>query len=111
LTMQGHLKVFHWQTKSYAEHMAFGRVYDALEDHIDSFIEAYQGCYGRIIALKCFDICINNYASSDPVKCADEWIKYLDGLSKPLAEQTDLLNIRDSMRGELETLKYLLSLK
>jgi hypothetical protein len=111
LTILGHLKVFHWQTKSYAEHMAFGKIYDSLEGHIDSFIEAYQGCYGRIIALKSFDFSIPNYAASDPIKCADEWIKYLKGLSKPLAGETDLLNIRDSMLGELNTLKYLLSLK
>jgi len=111
LTVLGHLRVFHWQTKSYAEHMAFGKIYDSLEGLVDSFIEAYQGRHGRIIALKSFDFSIPNYAGSDPMKCADEWIKYLDGLSKPLDGETDLLNIRDSMVGELNILKYLLSLK
>lgn len=111
LTILGHLRVFHWQTKSYAEHRAFGKIYDSLEGHIDSFIEAYQGRHGRIIALKSFDFCIPNYAASDPVKCADGWVAYLEALSKSLAGETDLLNIRDSMIGELNTLKYLLSLK
>jgi len=31
------LKVLHWQTKSYAKHVAYGGTYDALDGLIDSF--------------------------------------------------------------------------
>lgn len=111
LSILEHLRVFHWQTKSYAEHSAFGRTYDTLEDLVDKFIETYQGKHGRIIALKSFDISICNYASCDPAELADQWIKYLESLTKAIPECTDLLNIRDEMISSLNTLKYLLTLK
>ena len=37
----------HWNTSSYAEHMALGDFYDDVIDLIDSFVEAYQGKIGR----------------------------------------------------------------
>lgn len=38
---QNQVRIYHWQTKSYARHMAFGKTYDALGDLIDSFVEIY----------------------------------------------------------------------
>ena len=38
----------HWNTKSYAAHVALGDFYDAAIDKIDAFVEAYQGQYGLI---------------------------------------------------------------
>ncbi|CAB5079605.1 hypothetical protein UFOVP146_32 [uncultured Caudovirales phage] len=38
----------HWATKSFSEHMALGEFYDGVIDHIDSIVEAYQGCFGLI---------------------------------------------------------------
>ena len=45
--MQGQLKVLHWQTESFAEHNAFGDIYEALEDKLDRLIEVYSGKYQR----------------------------------------------------------------
>ena len=50
LSIQSQLKVLHWQTKSYAEHKAFGKLYDALDGLFDTFIEVYMGKYGTILA-------------------------------------------------------------
>lgn len=41
--------ILHWQTKSYAEHMALGEFYAALPDLIDALVEATQGATGEII--------------------------------------------------------------
>jgi DNA-binding ferritin-like protein len=41
----------HWKTKSYAQHMALGSFYDALIEHIDSIVEAYQGAFDLIAAV------------------------------------------------------------
>ena len=38
----------HWNTRSYAQHMALGDFYGELPDLIDSVIESYQGKYGLI---------------------------------------------------------------
>ena len=47
LQIQNQLKIFHWQTKSYARHNAFGSTYDEMSDLIDSFVETHMGKYGR----------------------------------------------------------------
>ena len=38
--------ILHFQTRSYAEHMALGAFYDEVGDLVDSFVEAFQGKYG-----------------------------------------------------------------
>ena len=38
----------HWNTSSYAEHMALGDFYDEVIDLLDSFIEAYQGSNTKV---------------------------------------------------------------
>ena len=38
----------HWNTRSYAAHVALGDFYDAVIDKIDAFVEAYQGQFGLI---------------------------------------------------------------
>jgi hypothetical protein len=39
LTIQNQLKIFHWQTKSYAEHKALDDAYGTLTDLFDEFLE------------------------------------------------------------------------
>ena len=48
LQTQSQMRILHWQTTSYARHMAFGGFYDAVDDLLDKLIECYQGKYGRI---------------------------------------------------------------
>lgn len=38
----------HWKTKSYAQHVALGELYDGLIDRIDAIVEMYQGAFGLI---------------------------------------------------------------
>lgn len=42
----------HWNTGSYAEHVALGDFYDGLIDAIDGIVEVYQGCFGKIGEVK-----------------------------------------------------------
>jgi DNA-binding ferritin-like protein len=116
LSILSQLRVFHWQTKSFAEHKALGKLYDSLSDLIDTFIETYSGCKGSVPSAK-------EFFSEAPVdyKSVDQVLKYLDtiedyfvnDLSKSLKdpEQTSLLNIRDDMLGRVQHTKYLLRLK
>ena len=43
LQMQNQLRIFHWQTKSYAVHKALGKAYESLNDLIDTFVETALG--------------------------------------------------------------------
>ena len=59
--MQQQYRIFHWQTQSYSEHKAFGKIYKTLDENIDSFVETFMGKYGRIITSPEFDLEMLNY--------------------------------------------------
>lgn len=48
--------VFHWQTKSYAEHKALGDYYGDIVDLLDDLVESYQGKYGILSGYETFPI-------------------------------------------------------
>ena len=50
LQIQNQIKIFHWQTFSYAEHGAFDTAYDSFVGNVDKFLEMYMGKYGRPFA-------------------------------------------------------------
>ena len=117
LTMHNQFKVYHWQTQrkvgSFAQHNAFGTAYDDLTDHIDDFIEIYQGKRGAIVGKNGFTISLQNL-DDNPITFVDEFVNYLtqhvtDALD-PVAD-TELLNIRDEMLAILNQTKYRLNLK
>jgi len=113
LTLQNQLKIWHWQTESYAQHQALGGAYDDLGELIDEFIEVFQGKNARIKGKDGFTIKLTNI-DGDINKFIDSNIDYLtDGIFKSLGEgyNDDLLNIRDEMVAVLNKLKYLLTLK
>lgn len=113
LTILNQLKIFHWQTKSYAQHQAFGAAYDSLEPLIDEFIEVYMGKYGRIKAKEKFVITVENYSDNKPVDVINDFVTIVQkDLVKDLTSENDseLLNIKDEMLAVLNKLKYLLTL-
>lgn len=112
LTLHNQLKIHHWQTKSYAEHQALGGAYGEFSDLIDEFIEVFMGKYGRIESRDGFKIELSNYKDLTTIDFCDKYIDYLvNELPKGLeSTDTDLLNIRDEMLGQLNKLKYLLTL-
>ena len=114
LTLQAQLKVLHWQTKSYAEHKALGKLYESLDDSIDTFVETFSGRNGVPTAKGDYKLTVANYKDNNGcVAIIDSAIAYmmkdLPTIVKP--EDTDLLNIRDEMVGSLNKTKYLLRLK
>lgn len=42
----------HWNTKSYAEHVALGDFYENVISLLDSFVECYQGRFGLVGKVK-----------------------------------------------------------
>lgn len=108
--VQTQIRFYHWQTKSYARHQAYGGTYDAMDDLIDSFVEVLMGKYGRVPAIP-FEIV--NSDAKDINSFIEETIALLIGFSTMLDPKTDtdLLNIRDEMLAEFNKLKYLITLK
>lgn len=112
IKIQEQLRIFHWQSSTYAQHKAFGRAYEELGDLVDSFIEVYMGKYGKLKAKLTYNIELDNF-SDNYVEYVDNYISYLTDINSELdtTKDTDLLNIRDEMLAVLNRLKYLLTLK
>lgn len=108
--MEQQLRIWHWQTKMYSRHQAYGATYNALGELIDSFMETYMGKYGRVEAPP--SIPLENM-SNDVEPKINEYIESLIALSDELDPRadSDLLNIRDEILGLMNKLKYLLTLK
>ena len=110
IQFQQQLRIFHWQTESYAQHKAFGRIYESLDGLVDSFVETYMGKFGRAKPTLTYYIELKSLNGNVVNDVLDGFVGYLDDMNNENLS-TDLLNIRDSILGEVHTLKYLLSLK
>jgi hypothetical protein len=114
LGLQCQFKILHWQTKGYARHIAFGNIYDTLDDLIDQYVEISMGKVGRFsIDESNRTIEIFNLQDIDIVKFLQKIKEFLIGLKSELSPEndTDLLNLRDEMLGEVNKLAYLLTLE
>ena len=113
-TLREQIKLYHWQTSSFARHKATDNIVKSLDEHIDLFVEIAMGKYGRPrLTPKYATIQIKNLSESAALKFVKAGIEYLNGpLTKSLkGTDTDLANVRDEMVGELNQLLYLFTLK
>ena len=112
LRIQQQLRIFHWQTRSYSEHKAFGKVYESLDESIDAFVEEFMGKYGRPEFEVDSCITLSNYGTESCLAVINGYVNFMvEEIPASIQhEDTNLLNIRDDMLGELNRLKYLLTL-
>lgn len=108
--LQLQMRIYHWQTKSYARHKAFGKFYDSLGDLLDTFVETYQGIYGRVAFAQSLDL-RNLEESTDIEKILNNAIEMLTNEMEDIQAHSDLLNIRDEMVGAMNHLRYLITLE
>jgi len=113
LEVQVQFKINHWQTKEFSRHNAFGGIYDALGDLIDRFVEESMGKYGRFeLDDESKTINLQNLAELDlkgMLKTTkDALIQFTDEFEPT---DTNLMNIRDEILGEVNKLQYLLTLE
>ena len=111
--IQLQFKFLHWQTFGDAKHKAYGEIYDSLGDNIDKFVETMMGKYGRVEFDPEFSIMFQDIKSLSIQNFMDGITEFLVGMTDHLDSRydTDLLNIRDEMLGDINQLKYRLTLK
>ena len=111
LSIQNQIRIYHWQTKSYAEHKALGKLYEGLDPLIDAFVEAYFGNNGVRKAKTSFAVQSMNYEQGASTALLNDTIQFLTNeLTSVIENDTDLLNIRDEMISLCNQTKYLLTL-
>ena len=112
--MRNQIKLYHWQTSVFARHKATDDVIKALDESIDQYVEVYMGKYGRPrLTTKTSVVHFKNMGEKDAVAFVKKCIRTLiEVVPKGLGPaDTDLVNIRDEMLGELNQLLYLFTLQ
>ena len=111
------IKLYHWKTHSYATHKATDKLYAKLNEDMDSFIEILLGKTSvRIDLTGKKNIRLIDLTSPEALKREIEGFKgYLVSLNSNKAlktmSNTDLLNIRDTILGDMNQFLYLLTFK
>jgi hypothetical protein len=111
-TIQHTVKLYHWQTQSFARHKATCELLAALDPLIDSFIETYMGRYSRPSFGGGVNLTIGEVRDEEMDDILQKYIQFLKvELPKFLkSSDTDLLNIRDEMLGIFNKTLYLFTL-
>jgi len=113
LHLRNQIKLYHWQTRVYARHIATDKILESLDTAIDSFVEIYLGKYGRTkLSAKQATFTLHNLTDAGATRLLQAAIKQLYGpMVKGLKEHdTDLINLRDEIVAQLNQLLYLFGL-
>jgi hypothetical protein len=102
------LHLLHWQSTSYAEHKALGKLYEFVQDFKDELVEKIMGYTGkRPNAYK-----IEPLTNCKPEQCVSDLMLFASAL-KMYGEKNsfhDVCNLADSLSGEAAKVRYLLTL-
>lgn len=113
LILRNQVKLYHWETMSFARHKATDDLVERLDDNIDKFTEAYMGRYGRPkFTARTGKLQIYDVHDGKAPRLLAEAVKWLTkDLAKLLKkEDTDLLNIRDEILADIQQARYLFTL-
>jgi hypothetical protein len=111
LNFQIEIKLHHWSTTSYAQHMALGKLYETLDVLLDTFAETYIGIKGRGEVNEIKNLVFNGATKINIMNVLNSFEEYLKNeVENELAGETALLNIRDEMLASVQQTKYLLTL-
>jgi hypothetical protein len=95
--------ILHLISQSYSQHKALETYYTEIGDHVDDFVEAFQGKYGLL----------TNFTSGfEPPTDAMEYMTYLKDevytlrYTKKFPEDTELQNITDEIAQLIDSTLY-----
>lgn len=113
LEMLNNIKLYHWKTQSFSQHIATDKLHAELSKNVDQFIEVLSGKdETRIDILNTNIRLLDTNSVSDFKARIYEYRVFLKELSLKLDEKNDmdLLNIRDEMLTHINQFLYLLTL-
>ncbi len=108
------IKLYHWNTKSYATHKATDGLHEKLGELVDHYVEVFIGKIDTRLKMSDYkELTIQNLTTNKEMeKFIIDLINFLMTVHTKLDinKDTDLLNIRDEIAGELNQFLYLLRL-
>jgi hypothetical protein len=102
------LHLLHWQTKSYAQHKALGKLYEYVQDFKDGAVEKLMGYTGKRptpYKIEPLTNCTGDECVSNLLSFASSLKSYADANNFH-----DIGNLADALSGEAAKTKYLLTL-
>ena len=119
LEMLNTIKLYHWKTLSFAQHKATDELYGKLQDHVDTFVEILMGKDKRRLEMvnKKIETTLRVNIDHKTPTSEEEYIRKILGYRNILIDldiyfekdqDSDLLNIRDEILGDLNQHLYLL---
>lgn len=107
------IKLYHWKTRSFAQHKATDELHERVEEHVDKFVEVMLG-KKKDDRVKMIQKCLHIFDFSKKSDFRDQLIEYREFLIRmsqflDKERDTDLLNIRDEIVGDINQFLYLLS--
>ena len=118
LQMLNTVKLYHWKTSSYSQHKATDKLYSGLNDSIDTFVEIMLGKNGgsRVDLTGTKTIPLMAYTDiTDFKREVEKYKDFLIGMSNDTTlcsdSNSDLMNTRDEILGQLNQFTYLLTFK
>lgn len=96
--------IMHWQTESYAAHIALGEFYEAIPDLVDAVVEAYQGKNNVIFAK--FPIEMGFYEDMQPLAYMEYLNQELTEGRALFGEDAEIQNLVDAIADLIDTTIY-----
>jgi len=105
------LHLLHFQTTSFAEHEALGKIYDKVGDFQDEIVEKIMGYTGKRIKAFKIDV-LKDYTSGMPNQVVRELVKFAKDLEEfgEANNMPDIENVAQSLSGEAAQTLYRLTL-
>ena len=111
------IKLYHWKTISYAQHKATDELHEKLSENTDKFVEIMIGKLPTSrdrVQYRGHSIPIYDFQSKQEfIKKLEHYISILQDFNNRFdsKKDSDLLNIRDEMVGDINQTLYLFSLE
>jgi DNA-binding ferritin-like protein len=111
IEMLNTVKLYHWKTSSYAQHKATDELYTNLNLNIDTFVEIMLGkTGGRVNLTGQKTLPLLDYTNvTEFTREINKYKQFLIEMNKDETNNSDLLNVRDEILGNLNQFTYLLT--
>ena len=113
LNFRDNMKIYHWQTHSYARHKASDKLVDRMSDKMDKFVEVMQGCRDERVVMPAQNVHLDNQNDNTIIELLKNFRRWLQAVLPRYLQQeeTDLFNIRDEILSDVNQALYLFSLR
>jgi DNA-binding ferritin-like protein len=106
------IKLYHWKTHSFSQHKATDELYAKLNENIDTFVEILLGKSKQRVTM--LEKKMTMYDLEDKTELREhifEYRQFLIDMSNIFSPKrdSDLLNVRDEILGDLNQFLYLLT--